>query len=86
MFKKTKHAATRSCQRGISDEAVNLALTFGQERWAGKGCLSIYLDKAAKQEIKELMGSKRFARVESQLSGLYLIVTGDKIVTTARTH
>lgn len=76
----------RCAQRAITDSILELAIIFGQERQAGHGCISIYIDKTAKQEIREHIGSKQFAQMESQLSGLYLIMADDKIVTSARAH
>lgn len=63
---------------------MTLALTYGEERPAGSGCTSIYIDRSALRDIKEAIGYKAFARIEAQLNGLYIIVAGDRVVTVAR--
>lgn len=86
LFNKTSHASVRCQQRAVSPTAIELALTYGQERPAGQGCVSIYLDKRALLDVREAIGAKRYAKLEQNLTGLYLIVHDDQIVTVARAH
>ncbi|BET24530.1 hypothetical protein EV673_1600 [Limnobacter thiooxidans] len=86
LFNKTKHAAIRSQQRGVSQEAIEFALTYGKERHVGQGCMSIYMDKIALSELRSSLGVKRFAKLENQLTDLYLIVSDDDVITVARAH
>lgn len=86
LFSKSKHASVRSQQRAVSDEAIELALRYGEERFAGPGCQSIYIDKKSLRDIRVDVGPRRFAKLEQQLVGLYIVVKDDLVLTVARAH
>lgn len=51
MFLKfSKHATMRCQQRGLRDEAVDFALNYGEEYYAGKGAKAYFLGKRSVSE------------------------------------
>lgn len=52
----TKHARTRSQQRGIPPMAIDLLLQFGATVPLGGGATKVYLDKAARRKLHAYAG------------------------------
>lgn len=77
----TAHAQARMQQRGIRADALECLLRYGREAYDHRGCVVLYLDKAARRLVqreadadtrKEL---SRLARTYAVLSGSGTVVT-----------
>lgn len=77
------HAQSRSQQRGVSRLVVDLILQFGAERHAGEGCISLWADRDSLREMQSTLGASLFRKLESQLRGVYLVVSGASVITVA---
>lgn len=76
----TLHAAKRCQQRGVPQLVIDLLLEFGSRQNDGRGAEICYFDKKAKRRLQTYAGG-----LAGKLSGelnAYLIVNGDRVITT----
>ena len=75
----TKHAASRSQQRGIPPIIIDLLLQFGARQHAGDGAEICYFDRRARKHLHSYAGGL-ISRLSEALDA-YAVVAGDKVVT-----
>lgn len=75
----SKHAKTRSQQRGISDMEIDLLRTFGACAKAHDGCLRYFLDKTAKRRVANYVGVPGVAEA---LAARFIVVSPADLVIT----
>jgi hypothetical protein len=78
---RTRHAATRCRQRGISEEVVDVLLTFGRHRYR-HGAEICFLDRTGRRRAERSLGRRQFARVADKLN-TYLVVSDEGSLITA---
>jgi hypothetical protein len=76
----TRHAATRSQQRGIPLITIDLLLQFGATESAGDGTSRYFFDKAARRQLRAYAGP--LARAIAEHLDIYAIVASDSKVIT----
>jgi hypothetical protein len=76
----TKHAQTRSQQRGISPMMVDLLMQFGVKEPAGSGATKVFLNKEAKRKLTAYAG--RLASHLQQHLDIYAVLSADDEVIT----
>ncbi len=75
---KSRHSEIRAQQRGIRDFAIDCALSFGREYYAGSGDLAYFLpSKNSKPEWKALP-----AEIRGKLKRLVVILTPQGLIKT----
>lgn len=77
----TMHARERCRQRAIPPMVVELLIRFGRRERAGDGLAKVYLDKAARRQIKAYAGP--LSSVLDKHLDVYLVVNPDDRVVTA---
>jgi len=70
--KWTTHARKRGQQRGISQDAVQAALWFGDRFWAGDGCVAYYLGRKVMRRV-----GVEISRTLEQYRDIAVIVASD---------
>ena len=76
----SRHAATRSQQRGISASAIDFLLEYGSEHHDHHGAIVVLLDRAAARRIARIRDIGR-SQLDA-LRGLYAVVASDGWVRT----
>jgi hypothetical protein len=76
----SRHAATRSQQRGISASAIDYLLEYGSEHHDHQGAIVVLLDHAAARRIARARDLRR-SELDA-LRGLYAVVASDGWVRT----
>jgi hypothetical protein len=76
----TKHAQTRSQQRGISPMMVDLLMQFGVKEPAGSGATKVFLNKEGKRKLTAYAG--RLASHLQQHLDIYAVLSADDEVIT----
>jgi len=76
----SRHAATRSQQRGISASAIDFLLEYGSEHHDHHGAIVVLLDGAAARRIARIRDIGR-SQLDA-LRGLYAVVASDGWVRT----
>ena len=76
----SRHAATRSQQRGISASAIDYILEFGSEHHDHHGGVVVLVDRAAARRIARTRNT-RSSQLDS-LRGLYAVLASDGCVRT----
>lgn len=81
----TKHAISRSQQRGFNSVMIDLILSFGDEEYIGGGVKKIHIhNKNLKKATKAL--TKALHRAD-KLGGMYLIESPEgHLITAAHLH
>ncbi len=78
----TKHAQTRSQQRGISPMMVDLLRQFGVKEPAGSGATKVFLNKEGKRKLTAYAG--RLASHLQQHLDIYAVLSAeDEVITVA---
>ena len=79
----TKHAQTRSQQRGIPPVMVDLLLQFGITESAGDGASKMFFNKAARRKVESYFGP--LAPLINQHLDFYAVVgADDQVITIGR--
>lgn len=78
----TRHASTRSQQRGIPPLVIELIMTFGTSEAAGDGTQKFFLDKHSRRQVKSFAGTLAPA-IEPMLDAYVLVSEEGKVITTA---
>jgi len=76
------HAAVRLQQRSIPPLVADLLDLYGARQPAGRGADIVYMDKAARRRMSQVLGSAAVAALKPLLSA-YLIESEDGEVITA---
>ena len=81
----SEHARTRSQQRGISLEVIDILYKFGSREWSD-GELAFSLDGKARRRMDKAVGPQLAAEMAEQASGCYIVVSADEpvVITVAR--
>tara|TARA_B100000900_G_C20583348_1_gene718486 strand:+ start:351 stop:644 length:294 start_codon:yes stop_codon:yes gene_type:complete len=79
----TKHATTRSQQRGIDQEAVSIIMKYGHCSHVGGDTKSWSMSKQEKRYARGDLG-KAFTKIEKKLG--YLIVKNSNLITVAHPY
>lgn len=79
-MKLSKHAKTRTHQRGIPRLMVDLLERFGVEEKAADGARILFFDKTSRRRVKAYSGPLA-ASIEAFMD-VYLIVEGGTVITT----
>lgn len=80
-YKQSKHAALRMIQRGLSENIVELLMSYGSCRSAGRGAESVFFTKGALEDIKNDLGFKLYKECE-KFKNAYVIVSNDNVLIT----
>lgn len=76
----TKHADVRVQQRGIDRLVIEYLLMLGRKTHCGRGCLRYTFTRAVRQQLKNMISSNEYARIESRLNSFAVTSsTGDVI-------
>lgn len=75
------HAALRMKQRSISEEGIDLVLSFGVSRHCGRGCESYFFDRKSWRAVATRLG-RRAVDLE-RFRDLYLVVSSEGTIVTA---
>lgn len=78
-MKLSKHAKTRSHQRGIPLLMLDLLDLFGTEEKAADGARILFFDKASRQRVKAYAG--RLASSIEAFMDIYLVVADGVVIT-----
>jgi hypothetical protein len=78
---RTTHAARRMKQRSISEDGVELVLSFGVSRHCGRGCESYSFDNRSWRTAARRLG-RRIVELE-RFRDLYLVVSPEGAIVTA---
>ncbi|MDU8930070.1 hypothetical protein RXV86_22015, partial [Alisedimentitalea sp. MJ-SS2] len=84
IVKLTHHAETRSNQRGIKAEAMDVLLRFGKytHSYQGTGRRSfVTMTKAARRRAREALGKDVYARLEKHLDKVLVVARNGWVVT-----
>lgn len=85
-FKQSKHAALRMIQRGLSKNIVELLVSYGSCRSAGRGAESVFFTKSALEEIKNDLGFEVYKECE-KCKNAYVVISNDNVlITVARSY
>tara|TARA_B100001564_G_C20247956_1_gene493587 strand:- start:136 stop:429 length:294 start_codon:yes stop_codon:yes gene_type:complete len=79
----TKHAATRSQQRGIDQEAVSIIMKYGHSSHVRGDLKSWSMSKQEKRYARGDLG-KEYTKIEKKLG--YLIVKNSTLITVAHPY
>ena len=72
----TKPAQTRAQRLGIRTDVAEALLAYGTARVGHSGAEVLYMDKAARQTARKVMGPKAYARLADRLD-CYIVVASD---------
>lgn len=75
------HAQIRCQQRGISQEIVEVLLSYGR-REHRQGAEVCFMDRSARRKAAATLGRAGFARIADRLDS-YVVLAGDGTVVTA---
>jgi hypothetical protein len=75
----TKHATTRSQQRSITNDVLNVIQQFGRMDYAPGGAIKISLGK--KEYATAVYEIKKFMKLLDRAKGGTMIIAGDNVVT-----
>lgn len=78
----TRHAATRSQQRGIPPLLIDLLRDFGARQPAGQGAQKVFFDKAARRRLRAYAGPMA-ALLEQHLDVYAVVNDSDEVITVA---
>lgn len=81
----TRHAQVRAQQRGITEEIIDLLLSYGKSVYDKKGGEIVYFDKACRKRIKKSIGVNAIRVMGKQLNA-YLVLCGSQVVTVGWRH
>lgn len=73
----TRHAETRSQQRGIPPLMDQLLDLYGREQYDGHGAIVLYLDKGSIRQMQRDMGHRPVARMAEWLNVYKVKSTSD---------
>lgn len=76
----SNHALTRSQQRGIQSDAMEVLMSYGASKYS-HGCEVVFMDRAARQRARAALGKCAYAKVEPSLN-TYLVIAEDGSVVT----
>jgi hypothetical protein len=76
----SKHAQTRSQQRGIQPSAMEVLAAYGASKFS-HGCEVLFMDRSARQRARAALGKNAYAKVEPSLN-TYLVLADDGAVIT----
>lgn len=76
----TRHAATRSQQRGIPPLVIDLLREFGARMPAGQGVQKCFFDKSARRRVRSYAGS--MAALLEEHMNVYAVVNDEDVVIT----
>jgi hypothetical protein len=79
-YKLTKHAERRANQRGIKHTTIETMLDFGASK-ISHGCEVIYMDQAARANLRNRIGITEYAKIERRLDKI-LVLSDDGVVVT----
>lgn len=79
-LKLTRHAERRANQRGIRHDIIETMLDFGNSK-INHGCEVIYMDQAARANLRNRIGRTEYAKIERQLDKI-LVLSDDGVVVT----
>lgn len=79
-FALTRHAETRSNQRGIHREVMDVLLAYGASKIRHGGEV-VYMDQASRRKARKELGRTTYARLERSLDS-YLVLADDGQVLT----
>lgn len=75
------HAQVRSRQRGITLDAIEVILEFGQEVPSFGSCEVVFMDKEARRRAREALGRTAYAKIEPRLNAAIVIGKRGGVVT-----
>lgn len=75
------HARVRMQQRGVSDRALDLLLTYGRTNHAQDGCYHVYMDGRARRSAIRECGRAAGPAID-RIRGLLAVVGGNGVVVT----
>ncbi len=70
----SRHAATRSAQRGIPEDAIKVICAFGERQYDHRGGIRYLMSRQAMDRVYRLLGHTQ--RIE-RLSGCYVVVAAN---------
>ncbi len=76
----TNHAEMRMQQRGINDNLFWLVDEFGERVFDNHHGEIVYLNKKARQKIREYLGKSKYACIEKKLNA-YFVERSGQIIT-----
>ncbi len=76
----TRHARTRSQQRGIRFSAMEVLLAHGASK-ISHGREVVFMDQAGRRRARAALGEQAYAQIEARLD-IYLVLTGTGSVLT----
>ena len=77
----TYHSTARCQQRGISSDAVDAIINFGEWKYVNGGAKSYYMNKRTRKKAEASLGKAKYKKIESQLD-CFAIVSGGQIAIT----
>ena len=77
------HAHTRCSQRGITDEAVQAMLMYGDAIAVKGGATSYYLSDTCMKELRNEVPNKQFHEIEKKKHAYVVIAEGGTVITAA---
>jgi hypothetical protein len=81
MIPMSHHAQVRSRQRGITRDAIEVILDFGQEVPSFGSCEVVFMDKEARRRAREALGRAAYAQIEARLDAAIVIGKHGGVVT-----
>lgn len=81
MLKMTTHARARLQQRGISESVVEKLFEFGMEIHDHRGCLVVYFNRRARENLRRAYGKDFYKRIEPHLDAYAVVSMNGDIVT-----
>ena len=76
----TRHAQARAQQRGISQEIIDLLLSYGKSEYDKRGGKIVYFNNACRKRISRILGVDVIRSLGKKLNA-YLVLCGDDVVT-----
>jgi hypothetical protein len=81
----TDHFKKRCQQRGISSVVVEVLLDFGKRRYR-HGADIYFMDRYAREQVRQCLGRREFARISGKLNSYVVIGSDGAPITAAYRH
>ena len=80
----TDHARARSQQRGITNQAIRLIMSYGDEKPIRHGAYAFYMTRRARERILKSTDRAQYIRLSDRLDAYVVVDAAGTIVTVAR--
>ena len=81
----TRHAVGRRKERGYSQEAIDILLSFGKYRHNGTGAMVVAMDAASRAEARRQLG-REYDRVARRLNFVAVVADGAVLTVVPRSR